>query len=108
MRDYRDYLRDMHDSMTDVESFTEGMTFTEFSKDKKTIYAVVRCIEVIGEAAKKVPKSARDKYPAIPWKVMAAMRNKMIHEYFGVNVGTVWQTIQARLPALKQQLLALI
>jgi len=62
------------------------MTFKDFAKDKRTINAVIRSIEVIGEAAKSIPKAIRDKYPTIPWKKMAGMRDKMIHEYFGVDL----------------------
>lgn len=85
-REYRDYLKDMLDSINDIEAFTQGMNFDSFSGDKKTIYAVVRCIEVMGEAATKVPKSVRDKYSAIPWAQISGMRNKMVHEYFGVDI----------------------
>lgn len=65
------------------------------------MYAVVRCIEVIGEAAQKVPKSIREKYPSIPWTKMAGMRNKMIHEYFGVDVRILWETVREDIPSLK-------
>jgi len=93
-RDYRDYIKDIIDSINDIESFTENMTFEDFAKDKKTINAVIRSIEVIGEAAKNIPKKLRDKYPYIPWKKMAGMRDKMIHEYFGVDIKILWKTIK--------------
>lgn len=100
-KDYRDYLNDIFESINDVESFTKSMTFDSFRRDKKTIFAVIRCIEVIGEAAKKVPKSIKDKYPAIPWVKMVGMRNKMIHEYFGVDTNILWQTAREDIPSLK-------
>ncbi|MBU2439860.1 DUF86 domain-containing protein [bacterium] len=81
-RDYGDYIQDILDSIIDIENFIKGMNFEEFTKDRKTINAVVRSIEIIGEATKKIPKSLRDKYPDIPWKKMAGMRDKLIHEYF--------------------------
>lgn len=100
-RDYRDYLQDILSSINDIVSFTENMTFDSFKEDKKTMYAVTRCIEVLGEAAKKIPKSIRDKYPSVPWKEMVGMRNKMIHEYFGVDVKILWQTVKGDIPSLK-------
>jgi len=100
-RDYRDYLKDIIDSIEDTKSFTENMTFEDFAKDRKTINAVIRSIEVIGEAAKKIPKSIRDRYPSIPWKKIAGMRNKMIHEYFGVDIEILWKTIKGDVPPLK-------
>jgi len=100
-RDYRDYLKDIIDSIKDIESFTENMTFEDFAKDRKTINAVIRSFEVIGEAAKKIPKSIRDKHPSIPWKKMVGMRDKMIHEYFGVDIEIIWKTIKEDIPSLK-------
>lgn len=66
-RDYGDYIQDVCDSINDIESFIEDMDFKEFSRDKKTINAVIRSIEVIGEATKKIPKNLRDKYSNIPY-----------------------------------------
>jgi uncharacterized protein with HEPN domain len=77
------------------------MSFEDFKRDKKTIYAVVRGIEVMGEAAKKIPKTLKDKYREIPWKKMAGMRDKLIHEYFGVDVEILWETIKDDLPSIK-------
>lgn len=100
-RDYRDYLQDILDSINDIESFIQNMAFDSFKEDRKTIYAVIRCLEVIGEATKKIPKSIKDKYPSIPWREMAGMRDKMIHEYFGVDVGVLWETVKGDIPSLK-------
>jgi uncharacterized protein with HEPN domain len=77
------------------------MSFEDFKRDKKTIYVVVRGIEVMGEAAKKIPKTLKDKYREIPWKKMAGMRDKLIHEYFGVDVEILWKTIKDDLPSIK-------
>jgi uncharacterized protein with HEPN domain len=66
------------------------------------VYAVVRCLEVIGEAVKKIPKAQKDTYPDIPWREIAGMRNKLIHEYFGVDVDVLWDTVQADIDQVKQ------
>jgi len=93
-RNYRDYIEDIVDSINDIELFTENMTFEVFNKDRKTINAVIRSIEVVGEAAKKIPKLIRDKHPSIPWKKITEMRNKLIHEYFGVDIEVLWATVK--------------
>ena len=100
-RDYRDYLLDIFNSIDDITKFTKNLTFSSFREDKKTTYAVIKCIEIIGEATKKIPKSIRDKYPFIPWKKMAGMRNKLIHEYFGIDIKILWKTAEEDIPPLK-------
>jgi len=66
--------------------------------EEKTLNAVIRSLEVIGEATKNLPTSFRDNYPDIPWKQMAGMRDKLIHEYFGVDIQMVWQAIECHIP----------
>lgn len=100
-RDYSDYLQDIMDSVNAVEEFIKGIEYEDFKKDRKTIFAIIRGIEVIGEASKNIPKTIRSKYPEIPWKDMTGMRDKLIHEYFGVDIDTLWKTIQQDLPQLK-------
>lgn len=97
-RDLRDYINDITESCEDILSFTQGMSYPDFAADKKTINAVVRSLEVIGEATKKLPASFRDKFPNIPWKQMAGMRDKLIHEYFGIDKQMVWQAIERHIP----------
>jgi uncharacterized protein with HEPN domain len=95
------YLRDILPNMQDAEEFIQGLSYAQLASDKKTFNAVVRCIEVIGEAAKHVPASIRSKYPTVPWKEMAGMRDKVIHFYFGVDREAVWLAVKERIPALK-------
>ena len=95
------YLRDIVENMRLAERFIEGLTHEEFGADQKTVYAVLRCLEVIGEAAKSVPGSVREQYSAIPWKDMAGMRDRLIHFYFGVSYEKIWQTVKEEIPAIK-------
>jgi uncharacterized protein with HEPN domain len=99
-REYGDYIRDMLGSVDAVREFVEGMTLEDFRGDRRTIFAVTRAIEILGEATKRIPKSVRDKYPEVPWKEMAGMRDKLIHEYFGADVDTLWHTAQEDIPQL--------
>ena len=96
-----DYLDDILEMIADIGGFTKRLTFEEFKRDKKTIYAVIRCLEVIGEASKKIPSNVKKHYDRIPWGDVAAMRNKLIHEYFGADVEIVWHTIHEDLALLK-------
>ena len=97
----KDYIYDIVDSLKEVGEFTEGMNLTEFIKDKRTINAVIRSLEVMGEASKKVPEGTREKYQHIPWKRIAGMRDKLIHEYHGVDLEIVWTVVKEELPPLK-------
>ncbi len=100
-RGYLDYLSDIHTMMTKIEAFTAGIEFDAFVADDRTYMAVVRGLEVIGEAAKQIPPSLRKRYPRLPWKRMAGMRNKLIHAYFGTDAKIVWETATELVPSLR-------
>lgn len=100
-REFLDYVADIQDASRNISQFIADMTWTEFSQDQKTIYAVVRAFEIIGEAAKKVPPSVRKRHAKVPWKQMAGMRDKLIHEYFGVNYQVLWKTAKEDIPPVR-------
>ena len=101
MRNIALYVKDILQYMREAEEFIEGLQYDEFAVDKKTFNAVARAIEVIGEAAKNIPDSVRSRYPAVPWKEMAGMRDKVIHFYFGIDREAVWLVVKERIPSLK-------
>lgn len=103
-RDLRDYIEDMLTSLDEVQEFTHGMSFDAFEEDRKTRNAVVRSLEVLGEAAKKLPESVQASAATIPWKQMAGMRDKLIHAYFGVDWQIVWLVATEELPPLRPAL----
>jgi uncharacterized protein with HEPN domain len=106
-REFLDYLTDIQDASQNISQFISEMTWDKFAQDQKTIYAVVRAFEIIGEAAKKVPLSVQKRHPKVPWKQMAGMRDKLIHEYFGVNHEALWKTAKEDIPPV-QQLIAMV
>ena len=103
-REYSDFLRDMLENAQRAIQFVYGMDFKTFSNDEKTLYAVIRAIEIVGEAAAKVPDEVRSNYPRVPWREVKGMRNKLVHNYFGINMEVVWQTVQEDLPELVEAL----
>ena len=101
MRNYRLYLKDILAAMLDAQGFVEGMDFDAFAADDKTASAVVRKLEIVGEATKNVPETIRQKYPQVPWRQMAGMRDRLIHGYYDVNYSVVWEVVTALIPPLQ-------
>lgn len=100
--DPTDYLRDIVENATKVETFTAGVDFDAFLADEMRAYATIRALEIIGEAVKQVPTGLREQYPDVPWRSIARMRDKLIHHYFGVNLGVVWKTVTEDISPLKK------
>jgi uncharacterized protein with HEPN domain len=101
-RDLRDYLQDILEAVNDIDSFVADMSYEQFIKDKKTLNAVVRSIEIVGEASKRLPESLKVKNSELPWREIAGMRDKLIHAYFGMDAETIWKTVKENIPQLKQ------
>ena len=98
------YLADISLAIRRIEKYIKGFNITEFFNDPKTLDAVIRNLEIIGEAVKNIPPAVKKKYPKIPWAKIAGMRNKIIHEYFGIDEEIIWQTIKGDIPKLKREL----
>ena len=102
------FLEDILICVKKAQEFVQGMTYKEFTEDEKTYYAVIRAFEIIGEASKRISSGFRDKHPELPWKLMTGMRDKMIHDYFGVDLEVVWKTVNQNLPSVEPQLRLLL
>jgi len=107
-RDYRIYLKDIGSAMESIQAFIKNMQYEEFCKDDRTASAVIRKLEIIGEATKQIPSQFRQKYPHIPWKEMAGMRDRLIHFYFGVDYKLVWETVKKRMPVIHKVIINIL
>jgi uncharacterized protein with HEPN domain len=100
-RTSQDHLQDILNYADDAMQFVDGMDFSTFEQDKRTHYAVIRALEIVGEATKNIPQDIRDRYPTIPWRLMAGMRDKLIHDYIGADLKKVFETVLTDLPVIK-------
>ncbi len=107
-RDFRIFLNDILESIEKIEKYTANITFKNFTNNQMIIDAVVRNFIIIGEASTNIPPEIQNKYPKIPWKKMKAMRNIVVHEYFGVKLNTTWNTARKSLPKLKKEITKVI
>jgi len=104
MRKDKAFLKHILDAISDTEEFTEGVSKRRFYENKEKQYAVLRALEIIGEATKNLSSELKANNPDVPWRDIAGMRDKLIHQYFGVNLDLVWETIKNRLPEFKKQI----
>ena len=107
MKDERnpaDYLRDILEVAEKISQFINGFNYETFCADKKTVFAVVRGLEIVGEAVRNIPPSFRAKHPEIPWQFMTGMRDRLIHDYGGVNLVIFWNAAGSELPKLEPRL----
>jgi len=104
-----DYLRDILEAAQAMQEFLASVSsIDEFRADRKTVFAVVRAFELMGEATKNIPAQFRRRHPEIPWREMAGMRDKVIHEYFGVDVEVLWKTASEDVPAVRDAIQAIL
>jgi uncharacterized protein with HEPN domain len=100
----REFLSDIREALKRIAAYIAGMNYESFVDDVKTQDAVIRNLEILGEATKNLSPELRAKNPAIPWRSMAAARDRLIHDYFGTNIDIVWQIATVELPHVSQQL----
>ena len=103
-RHYHQSLQDIIDAAEDIDRFMAGVSLERLTGDRKTLFAVAKALENIGEAVKQIPAAVRHKYPDVPWKDVAGMRDVLVHDYFGVDAAIVWKTVHEDLPPLKRRI----
>lgn len=108
MKRDRAYLKHILDAISNIEKFLENVDKENFLRNVEKQYAVLRGLEIIGEATKNLSEEIKKKNPRIPWKEIAGMRDKLIHQYFGVDLDLVWETVRTKLPELKDQILRML
>jgi uncharacterized protein with HEPN domain len=103
-RDYLLFFEDIITALKKIEAYTAGITFDFFLENNMAVDAVIRNFEVIGEATKKIPLQIKQKYPEVEWKEASGFRDVLIHDYFGIDVEAVWETIQNNIPLFKRHI----
>ncbi len=103
-REWKLFLEDILESMSLIEEYVKDMNFDNFKSDRKTIDAVIRNFEIIGEAAKNIPENIRNGYKNIDWIGIIGLRNRISHEYFGIDFSIIWNIIELELPFFKEEI----
>ena len=103
-RDWTLFVADMQEACYKITDYTSGMGFDEFCADSRTVDAVVRNLEIIGEASKGIPEAKKLLKPEVDWAAIKGLRNRIVHEYFGLSLSVIWAIVQNDLPVLAQQL----
>ncbi len=101
-------LQHILDEANEACNYAKDMSFNEFLKDGKTARAIIRSVEIIGEAASKISNELRKEHSEIPWQKIVGMRNRLIHVYFDIDYNTLWQTVKENLPPLVKQINAIV
>ena len=107
-REFLDYLEDILDGMDKAEFLLVGVSYSQFERDFRTNFAVVRALEIIGEATKRLPEELRQRYPDIPWRAIAGMRDRIIHGYDNVDLQIVWDVVKRDIPEIKPKVKLLL
>jgi uncharacterized protein with HEPN domain len=102
-KDYKIYLNDIIECIEKIINYTTGYSLVDFCNDAKTIDAVIRNLEIIGEAGRRLPEEVRIKFPGVEWHKIISLRNILIHEYPGIDIETIWDIIENKLSPLKEQ-----
>jgi len=103
-REWKLFVEDILESIELIESYVANMNFDDFKNDRKTIDAVVRNLEIIGEAARNISDEIKNKYQNVDWKGMIGLRNRIAHGYFGINLTIIWEILKQELPPLKEKM----